>query len=194
MNDLNQAAQQFRAAQACYQAAFRAYFDELAPLSDEQFWQLQPIFTEEVCRFRFRYGRTQGVELAAKELFRKPLASMCGDSEGNRCDYSLPDATRFAKAWEGFRQRLYRPLFDVVEDRSDDGYGDLLDALPLAGAGVVTAALQGELASHQELEQAVHDASQKCPKLGNLILEGENYVGMHLYDAALRAFALQHTA
>ena len=189
--NLNQAAQQFRAAQASYQAAFRAYFDELAPLADPQFWQLQPIFTEEVCRFRFRYGRTQGVEQAAEELFRRPLAAACGAGNENRCDYSLEDATRFAKAWEGLRRRLYRPLFDIIEDRSDDGYGDLLDALPLAGAGVVEAALQGALANHQQFEHAVREACQRCPQLANLILEGENYVGMHLYDAAQQAFALQ---
>ena len=190
MEHLKQAASDFRVAQQAYHAAFRAFFDGLPALQDDRFWQLQPLLVQEVGQFRFKYGRTNGVEQAAQELFRKPLADNVAAGSQGGCGYSLHEAVGFAKAWEGFRRRLYRPLFDVVEDRSDDGYGDLLDGLPLAGRQVVDGALAGEFGNHRQFEQAVESACQTTPGLAELILQGENYLAMHLFEAGQAAFVM----
>ena len=130
----NEAARAFRAAERDYHAAFQDYFaNHTAALPDERFWRIQSVFTREVVRFRFGYGRTNGVEQAARELFRKPLA---GDFDGRGHEvvmrYSLHEAIQFAKTWRQYKGRLYQPLFEVVKDRGDDAYGDLLDMKHIA--------------------------------------------------------------
>lgn len=189
MNDLTTAARRYRRAQRSYLAAFRQHLDnQVTALPEPRFWQLQAVFTLEVCRFRFDYGRTNGIEHAANEFFRKPLAQDFSGWGGPAApSYSLPEAIQFAKTWQLLSKRLYRPLFDVVTDRGDDAYGDLLDALPLAGQCVVAQALAGGFTSNQQFEDGVRSACAAYPDLAELILRGENYVGQMLYEAAQEA-------
>ncbi len=178
--NLSAAAQTLRAAKQDYLNAFRQYFArEVQILPDERFWQLHAVFRKEVLTFCFAYRRTNGVEQAARELFRKPLAE---DFAGG-ARYSLLEAVQFAKTWRQLSRRLAQPLYDVVQDRSDDGYDDLLDALPLAGQTVFQSALRQEFRSHDQFEQAVRQACCHSD-LAELILRGENYVSMSLEDAA----------
>ena len=133
--NVKKVASAFRAAQENYHDAFRDYFaNEITSLPDDQFWQLQPVFRDDVITFRFAYKRTNGMEQAARELFRKPLAGdFKGRGNGDVPRNSLHEAMQFAKTWRNLQSHLYQPLFDIVQDRGDDAYGDLLDALPLAG-------------------------------------------------------------
>lgn len=179
-------------AKQAYEAAFRAYFvDEVTLLSDDRFWEMQKVLAWEVVRFQPGHGRTSGIEMATAEVFRKPLAEdyRCLGGDGEVPPYSLDEAVQFAKGCDGLKQRLYQPLFEVVEDRSDDGYSDLLDALPLAGRELIEQALAREFANHRQFERAI---KQACPDdwLSELILRGENYIGMRLYDAAKDTVAL----
>ena len=129
MYDLRLKAMAYREAKENYGTAFRDYFtNQVTELPEDRFWELQAVLRGKVCTFRFGYKRTNGVEQAASEFFRKPLASDFGKAPS----YSLDEAISFAKSWQGWRGRLYQPLFDVVEDRGEDAYGDLLDVLPLA--------------------------------------------------------------
>ena len=195
MTYLTETARQLSEAKQAYEAAFRDHFvHEVTLLVADRFWELQSVLAREVRQFYFVYGRTNGIEMAAEELCRKPLANdyhCLGD--GVVPSYSLEEAVRFAKHWEDLKRRLYQPLFDVVEDRSDDGYSDLLDALPLAGRDIAEKALAREFANHGQFERAVKKA---CPDdwLSGLILNGENYIGMRLYDAAKDAVATQAIA
>jgi hypothetical protein len=176
----------YRASLANYAKAFRRHFQEsVTVLADDRFWTLQGVFRTEVCKFRFNCGGSNGVEQAAQELFRKPLA---GDFDDNPT-YMLEEAIQFAKTWPSIHNRLYRPLFDVVQDRGDDAYGDLLDALPLAGREVVEKAVGGGLANEQQFEAAVLEGCAADERLATFILHGENYVAMSLADAARDAFA-----
>ena len=192
--DVQQIARAYRDARSQYHKVFRHYFnDQVLPLSPQRFWQLQPVFTEEVYRFRFGYGRTNGVEQAARELFRTPLANDFHGRDGQRVpSYTLLEATQFARTWQELKRRLYTPLFDVVDGRGDDAYGDLLDALPLACRSVVEASLAGEFGNNRGFEKAVRDAcaSVEMPKMADLILRGENYVGMSLLDVGMEYFAV----
>jgi len=189
---VTQAARQFQAAQEQYHWAFRDYLaHEVAVLSDDRFWQIQAVFVREVICFRFGYNRTNGVEQAAREMFRKPLAGDFSSRDDQPpLQYTLAEATQFAKSWQQLSRRLYRPLFDLVTDRGDDSYGDLLDALPLAGRTVIETSLAGGYRDHACFEQAVRTACHPCPQLAALILHGEQYIGMLLGDAARDYFAM----
>ena len=109
-----------------------------------------------------------------------------GDGLGRVLDAAV-GLTRFEAEYKG---RLYQPLFDVVKDRGDDAYGDLLDALPLAGRDLVQKSLDREFGNCRQFEQTVGGVCQDCPQLAELILHGENYVAMSLLDAARDYFAI----
>lgn len=189
MSNLHDLALAFRQAETEYNTAFRQYLsDELSDLPDDRFWQLQPALRQEVLRFRFSHARTNGVEQAAREFFRKPLA---GDFSG--VEYTMEDAIRFAKTWRSVSRRLYEPLFDVVKDRGDDAYGDLLDAVPLAGREVVEKSIRREFGNHEQFDAAVLNGCDGDQRPCELILRGENYVGMSLADAAREYFAFSVT-
>jgi len=186
MHDLKQKAIAHRTANEQYNTAFRGYFaNQVTELPEDRFWELQAVFQRDVCTFRFGYKRTNGVDQAAREFFRKPLA----DDFGKAPIYSLEEAISFAKSWQGWRGRLYQPLFDVVEDRGDDAYGDLLDALPLAGRDLVCKALAREFGNQSQFDASVLEGCSGNEQLAKLILHGENYVAMSLADAAQEYFA-----
>lgn len=191
---VNQAARQFRTAQESYHTAFRDHFaNDIEALMDERFWQLHTVFLREVVLYRIAYGRSHGIGQAAEELFRKPLAGDFrgyGESGADKpLHYSMTEAIQFAKSWQRLSRRLYEPLFNVVEDRSDDAYGDLLDALPLARREVAENSLGRMYGNGEQFEEAVRDACGGHPELAQLILRGENYVGMALQDAARDYYA-----
>jgi len=186
MDDLRLKAMAYREAKENYGTAFRDYFtNQVIELPADRFWELQAVLRGEVCTFRFGYKRTNGVEQACREFFRKPVA----DDFGKYASYSLEEAVSFAKSWQGWRGRLYQPLLDVVEDRGDDAYGDLLDALPLAGRDLVCKALAGEFGNQRQFDAAVLEGCNGNQQLAKLILHGENYVAMSLADAAQEYFA-----
>lgn len=101
----------------------------------------------------------------------------------------MEEAIQFAKSWQGWRGKLYQPLFNVVKDRGDDAYGDLLDALPLVGREVVQEVLGSEFGNQEQFDAAVFVGCDGSKQLTELILHGENYVGMTLADAAQESFA-----
>ncbi len=186
MSDALQTAISFHEALQAYHQAFSEHFDnQVTTLPTDRFWQLQTVFNRQVIRFRFGYGRTNGVEQAAREFFRQPYA---GDfrATGPGTKYSFDEAMSFAKSWRDIAGQLYEPLFDVVTGRGDDGYSDLLDSLPLAGREVVNKATNREFDNNQQFEEAVVLACSKqgYEQLTRLILRGENYIGMSLFDSA----------
>jgi hypothetical protein len=191
--NVHSAASAFCRVRRAYEQAFRAFFDDhVGHLPTDRFWELAWVLRNEVYRFRFGYGRTDGVTYAADEFFRKPYAGDFGSSGGSlEPTYTLDEAIQFAKTWRHVKGQFYDALFNVVENRGDDAYGDLLDALPLAGRDVSQKALDHEFANNRQFEQAVRDACQARGQgdLADLILHGENYVATALFDAASRFFA-----
>jgi hypothetical protein len=177
-----------------YNEAFREHFEhDITALPTGRFWQLAPVFSRWVYEFRFGYDRTNGVADAADEFFRQARVGDFRCLPGEAViSYSLEEAMRFAKRWTELRNRLYQPLFHVVAGCSDDAYGDLLDSLPLAGQDVVEMAISGGYTSDRHFTQNVWDACRKrqLDELADFILEGENYIAMHLREAAQGALAL----
>jgi hypothetical protein len=193
--NVQQAAVAFMAAQQVYHETFREHFgNDVAELTVDRFWELAPVFTGCVYKYRFGYGRSNGAVDAADEFFRKARVSDFRCFAGQPVvRYSLEEAACFAKTWGAVKSKLYQPLFNVVAGHSDDAYSDLLDSLPLAGREVVDMAIGGRYTSDRHFTQSVRDACGKHEqdKLAGFILQGENYIAMHLYDAAQTALALE---
>ena len=199
MSTVTQTAQAFCRARQEYHQAFRDYFDsQVERLDANCFWQLQPVFVHEVYSYRFGYGRTNGVEQAANELFRKPFAEQFTTFGGPDVpQYTLEDAVRFAKSWREISRQLFDPLLQCTEIKSSDSYGDLLDSLPLAGQVVVDRCLPADnhsddaIVTYLQLRDAVRQSAalKEYPELSPFILNGENYIAMNLFEAGRQYFA-----
>ena len=183
-------------AQTVYAEAFNAYYDTLEVLEDTRFWQIMDWYREEVKHLLLRevvllneFTCTLGLKRnnrdAAHELLRKALV-------GHYHNFTVTEAMRFAKTYEAKVAAIYKPLFDTVEGRGDDGYDDLLDSLPLVGKEFYVRCLDSASfnGSNARFEKAVkeacsnyrHDTPHVCFEFKKFVLQGENYNRMDLKD------------
>lgn len=162
-----------KCAEDAFEHGFDEYMHELEFLPDDRFFEIVELYLKEVVGFRLRRGNTNGVGMAAWELFRKAL---CGEQ-----GYDGIEMLRFAKTYGAVRQRLYTPLFDVVKSRGDDGYGDLLDNLPLLGQEAYVAMLGGKYSEDDILNEAMKVEERN---FFSFVWRGENYHKESLWDAA----------
>jgi hypothetical protein len=191
--NVQQAARAYTTAREGYYECFKTHFENrVQPLDDDRFWQLLPVFVQEIRLFRLTYGRTNGVPQAAEELFRKPLAKDFVRSTPERLPtYTLDEAMQFAKSWEVLIHQLYPALHEVVANHSDDTFGDLLDNLLLLGREFFQQAVSGGFKRMSQLVRAVHGRCRELKMPARFVLEGENYLGMNLYEAARESLALE---
>jgi len=97
-----------------------------------------------------------------------------------RCAY-------FVAAYNGIVDKLDSKCFDMSGvEKSDDSYGDWVDALPLAGKKVVNALLHNAFGHYDEVFDAVE---QDRVLLWKLIMDGENYVRSELQKKLIKNFA-----
>lgn len=178
--------EKLRAERALYHE-WRKFWPDLPQLEDGRFKELLPIFIEEVRTFCIALRRTNGIECAAGELFRKAVTN-----ESEPLGYTFDDALLFARTYREVERRLdplLAPLFDFHGDR----FGDLLDSIPLAGPD----ALQYIDTHHAEFHSAadlsdVLDAAakkacgRKSAKRFRKLLSGENFVALSLEEQAQR--------
>jgi hypothetical protein len=172
--------------------------ESIEPLEDGRFWDLLKHYRSEVIQYVMLYGRD--TESAADEFFRK---STFGSMRG--VDWNFDEAMAFIAAYEIKVKSLYQPLFDIVEGRGDDGYGDLLDSLPLAGRETYEKCLTRKFFDNEEFEDFVKHSAQTiitkhCSsgfqldtnkvviKFQKHILNGENYNRMKLREQAEKFF------
>jgi hypothetical protein len=192
-------------ADVTYHEGFRAYMDDLDCLNDDRFWDI-------LNKFRSLLNRKGlSTTLAVDELFRLATETdaVATDAELSigQSDSTL-ETIRFAKTYRVKAAALYKPLFDVIEGRGDDSYGDLLDNLPLMGQDMYKQLIgNGEKSNYGNnsvFESAVKDVilieeenrhSRKLLSLNALedrmrkhILQGENYNGLRLAEQAERRF------
>jgi hypothetical protein len=165
-------------AKANYHKLFQEFFKELEPLEDGQFWSLlKNTFVPEV--LRAFVNKTPGYisTTAAHNLFCQPIKS----------SISFDTGLHFAATWRLKTKELYTPLFDIVENRGDDAYGDLLDSLPLLGHKFYERCLAGDFKNNKDFENEVK-LTCKTEGFAKFILHGENYFAMHLWDKAEEFF------
>ena len=186
------AASTYGEAHAAYEQAFHTFLRAVPPLAPEYFWRMMAAFVLLVRR-EVVEGRENPAQRAADEFLRQCVV---GD-----LDYGVEAGVHFAISW-----RYYRAKASASGDkapfhwnRGDDGYGDLMDAVPLLGREFNERLERAEFRSLIEFSDAALDEcvllaevlaiepSKKqrvVKRLHDLILHGENYFAMNLEDEA----------
>ena len=123
-----------------------------------------------------------------------------GDAVGMACDHTIYDimkgwtedkavkAAEFIAFYQDLKNKLSKACFDLRDlGRGDDGYGDLMDMLPLAGRGICEDLINHRrIACDEDLyERVVADHTEKMAKE---ILNGENYITSKLEEAWMDRF------
>lgn len=103
------------------------------------------------------------------------------DEDGEESDLKFTDAIRFLKTLQEFKSMAYKALFNVVGGKGDDGYGDFIDSLILAGPDIYAKVLSGAY-REGEWKRLQADIREATPELGDFIIEGENYIAMFTED------------
>lgn len=156
-----------RRANAEYTKQWNVFWQGVKPVTKARFWELLQLFRKEIEVYCFNYGRTNGVEDAAWEFFRKVLT---GESK-----YSEAEAYGFVKAYEKAKHLLDKRLAKLFEFGGDE-FDDLMDSLPLVGEEF----FGREFSTEAELYSALNGLGPKWKKF----IHSENYVEMYLEDAA----------
>ena len=140
--------------------ATEAIMNDVELLPDNEFWPL----IEELNRWiAMRKNHT-----IASEQFIHTLTY----NHVRKIDTDRETAMRFVKTYNEKSGALYKPLYNVITDQSDDGYGDLIDSFPLFGQERYELALKGEIVGDQEEQD-----------------QGENYMRTKMEEAMLDLYA-----
>ena len=161
---------------------FHAFGDENAlvkPLGKSRFWEMLAQFTREIECFYFGYKRTNGIEDAADELFRKAVT---GESQhpighGLVVQYTYEDVLRFAVTYGCVKGHIEKRIGHLFEF-AGDSFADLVDSLPLAGREFYAKKFHSQAALYEAGHKHLTDKWRK------LIFGGENYIESTLEKAA----------
>jgi hypothetical protein len=126
------------------------------PMGEKTFWKEVAKLNKYIKKFNGYTDRNK-YECGAKDYIRLKAV-----------DNQLMIAVSFVVTYEVMVAALYKPLFDVVDDQGDDGFGDVLDSFPLFGEERYNMALQGEIEG-ETAEQ----------------YQGENYIRMNLTNGLI---------
>jgi rubrerythrin len=118
-------------------------------LSDDEFWNMLP---------RYRKAVLSSI-VGGRDTEASAHNFSCGMEL--RGEQKAAIYMRFAKTYENISARLYKPLFETVE-RGDDGYGDLLDSLPLAGRAFHEKAATGYFGNEEALAEGVREGLREA--------------------------------
>jgi hypothetical protein len=178
--DIMGKAKVFREARSQFDEEFMDWARGIPPMAPERFWPRVAEFRK-VVMDTMRYTKESVGEKAANEYLRQAAV------EGG----NLAAAIHFALSWSHYK----RQAWDAGDEagfsfqRGDDGYGDLMDALPLLGKSIVVRL--GKFRSHDEFTveachacNALTDGEAGRAALKQLVLHGENYFSMSLEEAA----------
>jgi hypothetical protein len=166
-----------------YDNAFEKLYEESELIDESKFWGMVNNFLSEL-RYRCLDGRGSIYD-SADEFTRK---IRCSETNGVKTKDLIP----FLKMYREKCHALYEPLFNIVENRSDDSYGDFLDAFPLLGKGMYYKAINKEFRDNDHIEaeicSKVHNDSgdlsaEKIKSLVDMFINGESYFKMNFEDA-----------
>jgi len=206
LDGINAEAVAFRKAQAKYDKAFRLLKITTPEMEPADFWPMADAFRLTV--LRTMQCRAEGVAEAAADEFMRQAST--GQSR-----WSLAAAVHFALSYDTYKRHAYaggdKCRFSF--DRGDDGYGDLMDAVVLLGREFNERLRAGRFYDLSDFNKAVDEQchasvtagdfpfqyaddpvgnrTSLASRLRKFILQGENYCGMMLCDAAQKWIALE---
>jgi hypothetical protein len=168
---------------AAYQDAARDYIRSLAPLPVEAFDALVPKLADAI-RNTLHHGRAdveRGVEHFIYDHVIRGAYVIGGDKTAIRPNWGKMAC--FLARYVELKDRLSKHCFNMPGvEKGDDGYGDWIDALPLAGEHILNAIWTGT--TYSNLKEMLSGDS-----LSGLILNGENYISMRLEDNLIERLA-----
>jgi hypothetical protein len=191
LDSINADAVAFRQSRAKYDKAFRMLKITTPELQAADFWPMADAFRLTILR-TMNY-RAEGVSEAAADEFMRQAS--IGQSP-----WDLAAAVHFALSYDTYKRHAYaggdKCRFSF--DRGDDGYGDLMDSVVLLGREFNERLHVGRFYDLKDFNAAVTEqcailsASEAvASRLRKFILQGENYCGMMLCDAAQKWIALE---
>lgn len=189
MSNLKQLAKAQRDSNAAYEKAFRKEIRSLKPMKLEEFWEVVPFVVERVLK-------DNDVDSAMHNLMCNAVYQSYGKCPPSFEDLSQPVAwelmVRFLNKYEEVKSTLHNKCSDLRGlERGDDGYGDLMDSLPLAGKEIVEGLINDDIATYKQLEAAFvtrNEIGKVVSLLQPFILNGENYITMKLEEALQSAY------
>jgi hypothetical protein len=166
----------FKEARSQWEEQYRQWACGIPPLAPEHFWPMVDEFRK-VLLDTMRYRKEGFVESAANEFIR--LAAVNGGD--------IAAAVHFALSWSHYTGKAYMAGDELgfSFDRGDDGYGDLMDAVPLLGQVFNRRLELGKFDTLREFNEQVDAVCDVAGRvLKNVVLHGENYFSMCLRDEA----------
>jgi len=147
--------------------SFRLHLNTLENLDNDTFWDMLADFKKEIDRTIPSEITNPSISSAKIRLAINRFIHGYFFGEENDISRIL----RFIKTYRTMSEKLYEPLFKVVEGFGDDGYGDILDSFPLFGRKRYEAALEGKIEGDSEDQY-----------------QGENYIETSLESEAFSLF------
>lgn len=153
-------------------------------MTTEEFWQVIPSLAKRVLSDR-------DIEPAMHNFMCNNVYQSYGDCAEPFEDLSSPVAwelaVRFLNKYEEVKSTLHKKCYDLRGlERGDDGYGDLMDSLPLAGKDIVDGLMNDDIATYKQLQEAF--TLKNDQPLKKFILNGENYICMKLEEKLQEAY------
>lgn len=181
-NNVTKAAEKFILAKREYYKHFDNWFISLPCLfssDSKRFWELAVIYRDAVITYS---NRTDQSKLGADEFYRASLYK----APWRDCpDYTFDEALAFGASYGVIKKNLYEELFEIVTDKGDDSYGDLLDNIVLCGPEFYIHCLQGDYKNNDDIKAGIE---RHFPGKLEYIWQGENYNEMMLRNAASKYF------
>lgn len=180
-DDLRLAAQNLNDAKVAFRDRWNTHrADTNGELLDpDRFWDIWDKFAATVGKCLELRGKREASKAACDELFRLQAV--------NELDATFDELLQFINNWDAISSALHSVLWEVVEDKSDDGYGDLTDSLPLVGREGVAKLLNGDAKDNNDVKDII---TQQNDGMLDYIWNGENYFSMFLGDAAKKWYPL----
>lgn len=185
--ELVAAAVAVKAENAHFKRLAREFMASARPIPGERFWEIAAAYRELYVQAMRR--KCDPAEQAAEELMRQAWVGSAGSRTMTFQPNSMAEAAAFVHQYGLLADNL-GSAFDhsgLELDRGDDSFGDLCDALPMAGQAVCDKVMAETYKATNELYLDVIGTGGGGNKsvLSEVILEGENYFEMRLRDALM---------
>lgn len=215
LNDAIMQARVLKLSQRAYEKAINDYtfaVENANPLPEATFWQITGAYRSLILD-AIGCQRPEPPKWAADELFR------CATFEGTSSWWvdrlphmhvaSFFDTMNYATIYGRYKRGCYK-LVDQMEQvsrqcgKGDDGFGDMIDGLPLLGPKFYRRLEQQRFYNYKHFKQIIrkhvsdfvdelgenykHAADKIKKRFAHMIIDGENYFHMMLEDAAKEWF------